>query len=221
MIQTGTKKPTYGQNSGYQSNPFANALAETEQHLGASPQTTGLDPFSEALFKSGNAFDTTSQSPFNQQEMLEKQRLDLEKKQRTERLRRRLHEQINPVDLYSVYNAREAQVKKQMEETLKEIKLLYKETQAFEKEVDIAVEKEVVSPGQTGKYYFSFFTQLRNFIRLWRQRIQSARTWARQAQAFQQRKKQAAAGFGAQGHRKTKAVHDTMHHERSNAYGAG
>lgn len=221
MLQNGSKKPTYGQNSTHQSNPFAAALAETEQHIGSPTQPTpGLDPFSEALLKSGNSFDAPGQNQFSQQQMLEKQRIDLEQKQRHEQLRRRLHEQINPVDLHSVFSARETEVKKEMELLRTEIRKLYAEVHELNKEVDIATIQEVVAPGQTGKYFVNFFQQLRKFIRLWRERVHSARTWARQTQAVAQQKKRGA-GFNTYGYRKTKAVHDTMHHERSYAYGAG
>lgn len=207
--------------SGSAVNPFAKALAETE-HSFNTPQPTpqpGLNPFSEALARTGgrSASDFGSQAPHTQedyQRQLEAQR----QQQKKEALRRKLHDQINPVDLVDVFSAREKRVKQELEQTRKDLQALAKEIAKFYKSVDIATFEEVTEPGTQGTYYISFFQKLRNFIMLLRQHVRSATTWANQMQAKSSKKKKRKGPALDFNTNETKAVHDTMHHERSNAF---
>ena len=200
-------------------NPFARALAETEKPHGSQQDNTNpLNPFSEALARSGGSFGDESgfQNPDWQQQQLE----NLEKQRKKDALRKKLHDQVNPVDMTAVYDAREKEVKKEIESLRHELKMLVKDVAKFEKEVELAVMEEIASPGLTGKYYLNFFRNLRSFIMLLRQKIKSARTWATQFHAKQKKKSKGSAGLkidGA-GHEQTKTVFDMMHHERSTVY---
>ena len=139
-------------------------------------------------------------------------------------LRKKLHDQVNPVDMHAVYDAREKQVKREIDQLRAELKLLSKEVGAFHKEIEVTLQSEVAHPGQTGKYYLTFFRELRHFIMLLRQKIHSARTWATQFHT-KQSKKQKRSGAGlqivGQAHEQTKTVFDMMHHERSSTYSGG
>ena len=201
-------------------NPFANALAETEKPRGNMPQQgSGLNPFSEALSRTGSSFlDSTTSK--RQEEWQAEQRKQLEKKQQKEALRKKLHDQVNPVDMKAVYDAREKEVKKEIAALRQELKMLVRDVAQFEKEVEIAVMQDIASPGLTGKYYLNFFRNLRSFIMLLRQKIKSARTWSTQFHSKQKKKKRGSAGLKIDGaaHEQTKTVFDMMHHERSTVY---
>ncbi|HEX7017330.1 MAG TPA: DUF5660 family protein [Patescibacteria group bacterium] len=208
-------------------NPFAKALAETEHSFGNQrPPQPGLNPFSEALARTGGAgvddFGALNQpnqlDPLAQQRQLEEER----KRQQKEALRRKLHDQVNPVDMVSVFSAREKRVAQELEKTRQELQALAKEIAKFYKTVDIATFEEVVNPGTEGSYHISFYQKLRNFIMLLRQHVRSATTWANQMTAKNSKKKKKKKGPSLDfGRNETKAVHDTMHHERSNAFSGG
>lgn len=229
-------------------NPFAKALLETESsRMMQSGQTSGqTNPLAEALARSGGSFPDFSntatypglggsagnypfddgmapdwmggqtQDPDAQRRAQEKARLDQEKKL----LQKKLHDKVNPVDQTDVFNAREEQVKKQIEELRKELRAMAGEVKAFYKEVDITLMTETVEPGTSGTYFINFFHQLRQFIALLRQKIRSARTWLNTSKA-KQKKKPKRGGILIQGsqHEQTASVFDTMHHERSSTYG--
>jgi len=87
------------------------------------------------------------------------------------------------------------------------------------KDVDIAIMSNVVEVGESGKGAKGFFSKLKEFIILLRQKIHSARTWAT---TFGSKKaKQGSLNFNAKGHAQTKNVWDTMHHERQLARAGG
>lgn len=215
-------------------NPFARALAEAENTAtGAQSPQSSADPFAEALARSGSFGDFQNPSAGsssdaavpdwykNQQSQdLAKQQEEAKRQQELKLLRKKLHDQVNPVDQTDVFSAREAQVKKQIEEIREELIKMAEEVQVFHKEVILTTQSTIVDPGQSGSYFVNFFHQLRQVIALLRQHIHSARTWANQA-ATKGGKKPKRGGLLIQGTQaqKTATVFDTMHHERSSTYG--
>lgn len=203
-------------------NPFARALAdmEREKQFGGGDPTQGddLNLFRDALAKSGGQFPGDPNSVFDQQRYLEEQQEHLKK----EALRKKLHDQVNPVDTVDIFNAREKQVKEEIDALRRELKLLVKDVESFQKDVEITLMSEVVDPGQEGKYYISFFQKLRSFIMMLRQKISSAKTWATQMHVKSKKKKmRQGMAIGGLSHEKTSTVQDMMHHERSSQYSGG
>lgn len=213
-------------------NPFARALAdmEREKQFGGSvpPQNQDANSmFSDALAKAGGRFpdfSDFSQDPTNPNAVFDQQRYLQEQKERQKRemLRKKLHDQVNPVDTTDIFNAREQEVKREIDKLRADLKLLFKDVQDFQQEVEMTLMTEVVEPGVEGKYYFNFFHKLRSFIMLLRQKISSAKTWATQMNV-KSRKKKMRQGMviGGMDHEKTSTVQDMMHHERSSQYSGG
>jgi hypothetical protein len=230
MNSSGTKKSPPA-HSKFSTNPFARALAETEKSSfgdSASPQ----NPFAEMLAKNNGlnralqqpGLDQGSDSNSFANAWAEEQRLSAEKQVKKEALRKKLHDQVNPVDTLDVFNAREKQVKEEIEQIRYELKLLVKDMASLNKEIDMTLMSNTAEPGISGKYYINFFQQLRAWILLLRQKVNSARSWATQFQNKQSKKKKRGGAFvfdDKSGHEKTKAVFDTMHHEVSNATSGG
>jgi len=210
------KKPSVQSQS---SNPFARALAETEKNATHGPHKTDTS-ISEALTKAGGQLPT--QGGFDNEARLKQQTEWLEQQKRA-RLRRQLHEQINPVESHDVYDARQKQVAEEISKLREELKMLSKDVAAFDKEVELTLMTTIVEPGQSGSYFLNFFQKLRQFIMLLRSKIQSARTWATQfsQKSAKKRKRGHQPGLdlaGQEGSEKTTSVHDMMHHERGQAY---
>lgn len=216
-------------------NPFARALAETENASSTSNGDQTIDnPFAQALAQSGGSLaDFQNPAADNypnggmpdwwndqQTEDLAAQQAEAQRQQELKILRKKLHDQVNPVDQTDVFSAREAQVKKQIEELRHELKLMAQEVQEFHEEIAITMQTQIAEPGQTGSYFLNFFHQLRQVIAMLRQHVHSARTWANQA-AAKGRKKPKRGGLLIQGSQseQTTTVFDTMHHERSATYG--
>jgi uncharacterized protein DUF5660 len=205
-------------------NPFAKALAEKEKHPFVGQKTqANKDDFPDTLAQSV-ANPNLGQDQISQDQLKAQQKeaeKKAEKKAKKERLRKKLHDQVNPVDQIDVFSAREQRVKEEIEQVRKELKALAVEISKFHKDVEVTLMTKVVNPGQEGTYYISFFQKLRTFIILLRQKIHSARTWARQMNA---KKKKRHSKFGAgldfKGN-EAKATFDSMHHERYNAYSGG
>ncbi len=218
MNTNGQKNPPGKAKQGMATNPFARALAETEKSAYNSDKSLPLDPFSEALARSGNNLG----SPMGEDDFWKKQQQEqLEKKQKQEALRKKLHDQVNPVDTRELFDAREKQVEKEIASLREDLKLLARDIAKFNKSIEVSLMGEVVNPGQDGTYYINFFQQLRSFILMLRQQVNSARTWATQMQG-KKRKQSAGLNFeGKGGHEKTKTVYDMMHHEVSNARSGG
>jgi hypothetical protein len=202
-----------------QVNPFAQALADSEREKSFSGNVpTPSNPFSDALAKTGG-YDFGSQP----MDMAEQQRL-MEEQRKKEILRKKLHDQVNPVDATDIFNAREQQTKREIEQTRHELSLLSKEIAAFHKEIEITLMSETVAPGLEGIGYKNFFHQLRSFIMLLRQKISSARTWATQLNGKKAKKKSKSGpglNISGEAHEKTSTVQDMMHHERSSQYSGG
>jgi hypothetical protein len=192
-------------------NPFARALAEAR-----GSQSNQRTNTSEEGFERYNQLNNGSQN--NQAELAEQQRQQ-EERQKRERLRQQLHKQVNPVEARDVFNAQEQRIKKEIDEIRHELKLLSQEVSAFNQDVEISIMSNVAAPGTEGKYYFTFFQQLKAFIQLLRKKIHSARTWAT-AMNGKKKKKHGKAGLEISGqqYEQTTSVYDRMHHERSTVY---
>lgn len=224
MNSFGTKKPANSSQNGANSNPFARALAETEKTAFADNQPK-LNPFSEALAKKSGSQQGMSPdfNPFANN-WAEQQKLQAEKQQKREALRKKLHDKVNPVDNRELFNAREKEVKREIVKLREELKMLSKEVGSLNKEIEMTLLSNVVDPGSDGAYYLSFFQNLRAFIMLLRQKVRSARTWATQMQSKKSKKKKRGGALvfeGKAGHEKTKTIFDMMHHEVSNARSGG
>lgn len=201
------KKPTP-----HSANPFARALAEMEKSS------------SHGSFQS----NTSAESQLNGNRPQEHNAAQLQEQQaerlKKERLRKKLHDQVNPVNAKDIFSAREQQVKKEIEQLRQELKLLVQDVKKFHKDVEVAVLSNIAEPGQNGTYYINFFKKLRAFIMLLRQKIKSARTWATQMHSKQKKKKKrGSAGLKIGGGRaeQGKAVFDQMHHEVGSTYANG
>lgn len=208
-------------------NPFAQALAEAErekQYSGSStPSSDSTNLFRDALAKTGGNFGDFNNPMGDQFDFQEQQRL-MEEQRKKEMMRRKLHDQINPIDTIDVFNAREKKVKEEIDKLRAELKGLAHDVAKFQKDVEVTLMTEVSNPGLDGKYYITFFQQLRSFIMLLRQKIKSASTWATQLHG-KKKKKQGKFGagmiIGGAAHEKTSSVQDMMHHERSSQYSGG
>lgn len=200
-------------------NPFAKALAEQEkQAYGKNPDPNSNNPLGEALARTGAS---GLNQDLNSPETIAQTQEDLEKKQKKELLRKKLHDQVNPVDQIDVFNAREQRVKQEIEKVRRELKLLAQEIAKLHHEVDIVVTQEIVNPGQEGQYYLNFFAQLRKFIMMLRQKVHSARTWAKQMQA-KKRKQQRGPSLEFKGSQKAETVHTILDNsELNNSYSGG
>jgi hypothetical protein len=149
----------------------------------------------------------------------DQQQKEQAEKLKREQLRQKLHREINPVEAHDVYNAREQQVKKEIESIRYELRMLSQEVVSFEKEVELTLSTNVAEPGQTGIYFINFFQQLRSLIQLLRQKVHSAHTWAT-AMSGKKKKMGNKPGMEISGksYEQTTTVFDRMHHERSTAY---
>ncbi|MEN8253162.1 MAG: DUF5660 family protein [Patescibacteria group bacterium] len=212
---------TKANKKGPKGNPFARALAETERgaFTGGNKDKSASNPFADALAKTGGNIPET-----NNQNALETQQKRLEEQAKKDRLKRQRHKEINPIDSTELFNAREKRVKEEIDKVRQELKMLAIDVAKFQRDVDITLMTEVVSPGQDGKYYITFFQKLRAWIRLLRQQIKSAGTWATQLNG-KKKKKRKKTGKGLEvsgaGHEKTDMVQKMMHHENSTVYSGG
>lgn len=222
----GSTKPSSPTN-----NPFARALAELENQQSTNGQSNGFgsDPFADALARTGgqysNQFTDTANpldSPYaqyNQADLLKKQQEEAQKA----RLKKELHDRINPVETTDIFNARREQVAKEIDQLREDLKKLAFEISKFHKEIDVTLMTAISDPGDQGKYYLNFFQKLRAFIMMLRQQVKSARTWMQQSNTKKAKKKRrgAAPGMMVEGnaHEQTQTIFDTMHHERSSTYG--
>ncbi|GIK83575.1 MAG: hypothetical protein BroJett025_01970 [Patescibacteria group bacterium] len=128
---------------------------------------------------------------------MQKQQEEL-KKQEYEKKRLELHKKVNPVDAKDVFDAREEATKKKIDQIRKDLKNLAKEIKKFHKEIDITLMGRVTNTGFEGIGDENFFDRLRAFIILLTQRVRSARTWAKQAQAKKKKVAKRAKGLGKQ-----------------------
>ena len=205
-------------------NPFARALAESEKgaYASESPQLNEKnDLFSEALARTGGKIPQE-----NDPQELKKQEAKLKKEKKKAELRKKLHDQVNPVDQSEIFSANKERTKQELEEVRKELKVFASEISKFYKEVDIQTTQGVAFQGTTGLGLKSYFQKLKTFIMLLTQQVKSARTWMRAQKSKQQQMKarkvkggmKMEAGGGVQ---ESKTVFDMMHHERSSSYSGG
>ena len=192
-----------------QSGALARALLESEKNAGTytpqnEPPKPELDPFAQALSRAGGSF----LPPLNEQSA--NKQADLLAQQKKEALRRKLHEQINPVDTHEIFAAQAEKNLKELEATRDELKMLAEEVKEFDQEIDSALSREVVDPGITGIGFFNFFHKLREWIGLLREQVSSAKTWMNQVSGKGKRGRGTAFDFS-----KSKNVHDAMNSERN------
>ncbi|NCN45708.1 MAG: hypothetical protein COU63_04285 [Candidatus Pacebacteria bacterium CG10_big_fil_rev_8_21_14_0_10_36_11] len=212
-----TKKPAAKQ-SGI--NPFAQALVETESHAHQARQETGKNEsqlFSEALAKTGGNLEPKGKNS-SQNDLLAQQQAELKKQAERDALRKKLHDQINPVDNHEIYAARQERELKEINQLKKEIALLMSDLGSLQKEAEVTLMTQITQPGQEGSYYKNFFAKLRSFIMLLRQKVKSARTWAKQMNSRKKKMSQRRGGGMVVDSQETKFVQDTMHHEKSTAF---
>ncbi len=208
--QSSTSQRNSNQN---QRSSFARALAEAEKR--SAGQKRQAEDNSVDL-NSSHIDQKSGSSQQLQQELTAKQLQEQEEDLKKQQMREKLHRMVNPVEQNEIFSAKEAQRKKEIEEVRKELKKLAAEIAKFYQEVDVTLTQDVASPGMEGTYHQNFFEKLKQFIILIRQRVKSARTWARQMKA-KKRKKGPRIGLDFSGN-EAKATHDMLHHERSNAY---
>lgn len=220
MNKLGNIKPPGGssQTIGQATNPFARALAETEKSSYSHtkpPQAGDNQLLSEVLAQAGGQI-----SPDTDPEKLQQQRAQLEAERKKQEMRKKLHDQVNPVNQKDIFNAQKIRTQKEIEEVRKELKKLAAEIKKFHKEVDIAITQNVVPQGTEGIGLKSFFDKLKSFIILLTQQVRSTQTWMQQHQAKAKKKKRKVHGgvIMEGGKAESKAVFDMMHHERSSAY---
>lgn len=198
-MNTSLNKPA-SHSPSHATNPFARALAEARGGQG-SDDSMGAD---------FNAQD--------QQKMMSEQQKLQKEQARRQRLRERLHREINPVEAHDVFNAREAQVKKEIEQIRHELIQLNQEMKGLQKEVDLTLATNIAEPGQDGVYFITFFQQLRQFIQLLRLKVHSARTWATTFNSKKGKARKGGMEISGKSYEQTATVFDRMHHERSTVY---
>lgn len=206
------------------SNPLAQAFLnqEREQFLTSRKnQKTEkqTDAFSQALANTGGGA-LKDQSFLEALASSNKQKLEEENKKR---LKKQLHDRINPVNQIEVFSRREKEVIKEIESVKEELKLLAIEIEKTHKEVSITLLTRTVNPGDQGKYYKNFFDRLRQFIVMLKQKIRSAKTWATQMQV-KTKKKRSKTGVVMSyfAENETEAIQTAfIHHERSKSRSGG
>lgn len=192
-------------------NPFARALAEAERERATYPQGA-----SDSVPSNSEA---ASQPADGMYPDVEKQQKESARLQRLEQMRRKLHAEINPIDMQPVFDARQKQVEEQILALRSDLKGLNRDVAKFTKEVEVTLMTRIVKPGQTGSYFITFFGKLRSLIMLLRQNIKSASTCLNISKGKAHKKgKQPGLVVAGQDHEQTSTIQDMMHHERSNNY---
>lgn len=195
--------------SANQSRALARVLLESEKNAGSyipknEPQKPDLNPFAQALSRSGGDFLPQSDKQFASEQA------ELLAKQKKEVLRRKLHEQINPIDTHEIFVAQAEKNLEELKATRKELKMLAQDVKELDQEIDLALSREVVDPGITGIGFFNFFHKLHEWIVLLREQVHSAKTWMNQISGKGKRGRGTAFDF-----KKSKNVHDAMGSERN------
>ncbi len=192
-------------------NPFARALAEAER---ANYSQQGAD---DSTLSTSEA---ASQPTDGMYPDLEKQQTESARLHRLEQMRRRLHAEINPIDMQPVFDARQRQVEEQIKALRVDLKgLLTPIVAKSAKQAELTLMTRIVEPGQTGNYFITFFRELRSRIMLHKQNINSASTCLNISKGKEHKKgKQPGLVVAGQDHEQTTTIQDMMHHERSNNY---
>lgn len=217
MNNLGQSKKPASQNSGI--NPFARALVEhgsrSDDKNNQAKSSNQL--FSEALAKTGGQLNQED-TPKTAQRNLEQQQQELKTQQEREILRKKLHDKVNPVDNHDVFEARKEKELKEIDQLRKEVALLMADIGSLQKEAEVTLMTQIADPGQEGSYFKNFFAKLRSFIMLLRQKVKSARTWAKQMNSRKKKMAKRRGGGMVVNTQETKFVQDTMHHEKATAY---
>lgn len=191
-------------------NAFARALLESEKNGGdayaSAPKSQGNNPFAEALSKTGGQFSQDQSGEFD----FAKQQAEMIAAQKKEALRKKLHDQVNPVDTHEIFAAYAKKNLEELQAVRQELKLLVEEVRDLDREVDLAVTRDVVDPGIDATGFFNFFHKLREFIMLLREQVHSARSWMNQTAGKGKRGRGTAFNF-----KKTKDVHGAMGSEHN------
>jgi hypothetical protein len=203
MNTLGNNTSAAGRTSQRPASGFASPLVELGQQGGdlSNPATKNqpdnlYNPFANALLNSDQSLSKQQQFEARQQEQ-------------KEILRRKLHDRVNPTSVYELFSSREQETKTELEKTRQELELLMSEFKEAAVEIDIALSNEIVAPGNDGGSYFrNFFHHLRQMIMLLRQRVSSARSWAKQGAIKSNKKK----GLNF---KKTKDVQSSINNERN------
>jgi len=191
---------------------------EIEKNLRSQNIKSGdnLNPFSQALANAGgSSFDGMNPQDMSQQ--------DLERKQKKEAIRQKLHKEINPIDLHDLYSAEAKKTQRKLDDTRKMIKA---EMASLSREVkglttEITLFQDVVDQGREGIGLREYLDKIRQFIKLLRKKVHSTKTWMHTQNAKSKKKrrgKRPGMEIGGKQHEQTKAVFDQMHHEQSTAY---
>jgi hypothetical protein len=182
---------------------FTEALGNTSGGSQPVGPTKNMNPFLDSNFGNLDQFGDLAGGmpnfgqPNNEFANFQKQQEELKQKE-YEQKRLELHKKINPVDAKDIFNAREEATKKKIDTIRKDLKNLALEIKKFHKEIDITLMGRVTNTGLDGIGDENFFDQLRSFIILLTQRVRSARTWAKQANAKKKKMARHAKGLGKQ-----------------------
>ncbi len=218
MNNLGQSKKPASQNSGI--NPFARALVEhgSRSDDKNNQVKSSNQLFSEALAKTGGQLPQEDTPANTAQRDLEQQQQELKTQQEREILRKKLHDKVNPVDNHDVFEARKEKELKEIDQLRKEVALLMADIGSLQKEAEVTLMTQIADPGQEGSYFKNFFAKLRSFIMLLRQKVKSARTWAKQMNSRKKKMAKRRGGGMVVNTQETKFVQDTMHHEKATAY---
>ena len=195
---------------GNNQNSFARALLETEKKASSNnpnEEKKETNPFAQALSQAGGDLGEKTTAR-DQEKILAKQQDEFLKQQEKEVLRKKLHDKVNPVETYDVFKAEAKRNKEELRKVRDELKMLIKDIKDLDKEIDLAVSKDVADPGTDASYYFNFFHKLRQWIMIMRQKVKDASTWASQVRGKQSR-------GSAFSFKKSKNVHQSMNSERN------
>jgi hypothetical protein len=217
MNSFGSKTSRNKQNKGSNNRSLARAMAETEKRRDSAVSGT-RDLQNEHNKHNLLPNQPTEIDPAQTGQQLDPEQIkrEQEAKLKKEQLREKLHNKVNPVEQTDIFDQRKKEEKRQIEQIRQELEKLSDEIADFYKEVDITLQKRTPDPGLEGTYYKNFFEKLKAFIILLRQKVRSAKTWARQMrQKKKKQKRKRGLNFSAN---EAKATHDMLHHERYNAY---
>jgi hypothetical protein len=191
---------------------LARALLESEKNLTSSPspqteeaKKQKLNPFAQALSQAGGKFPNQLE-----EELSLKKQAEMLAQQKKDSLRQKLHDQINPVETHEVFSAQAEKNLEELQATREELKMLAQDIKNLDKEIDLALTREVVDPGTSGIGFFNFFHKLREWIMLLRKQVHSAQTWMSQVSGKGKRGRGSAFNF-----KNSKNVHDAMGSEKN------
>jgi hypothetical protein len=211
-------------NSKTQSKRSTQSLSpEIESNLNSPTKNTPQpeNSFAQAMARAGGTKNGENASAAD----LEEQKKQLEKEQKKKALRLKLHKEVTgATDIFSTERIR---TQKKLEQIRKSIEVeflgLGKEIVMLNNETRKTTLVAITNQGTEGVGMINYLEKIRQFIRLLRKKVHSARTWLH-TQNGKSKKKQArkkgGAGIevGGAKHEQTKAVFDQMHHEQSTAY---